>query len=441
MLRGFGVAFGDQVVLAEVDLHVPAPGLTVLMGPMRGGKSALLRTLAGLNDAQPCLRTWGDATFGGRPLGPENRPVLVVQHAALLASTVHENLVSGLPGRARLTPGEQRRAITAALDDRGLSDLRHWLDDRASTIPKVAQRLVAIVRAVLAEPTMLCVDEPTAGMNDEDASRVLDLLSFERERRGVLVVTHHQARARRLGGRCALLAGGRIQTHVDTETFFAAPPDELTRHFVRTGGTSLPSPTARPEELADDAAPPPPLPAGATDTAGYLGPRDFHWLLRGQLGGMPRPGIVQDLEHDLEALERLGVTLLITLEEQLPFDRAELQRRGIEHVWFPIVDMHAPPLDAAYDHCRVTAEALKAGEVVVLHCRAGHGRTGTMLAAQLVHDGASAVEALRTVRDVNSRWVQSETQVRFLESFDLHVRNTADRHTETIPILERSRCP
>ena len=56
-LRGFGIAFGAQVVLSDVSLTLPSRGVLLLLGSAGEGKSTLLRTMAGLNDAQPSLRT------------------------------------------------------------------------------------------------------------------------------------------------------------------------------------------------------------------------------------------------------------------------------------------------------------------------------------------------------------------------------------------------
>ncbi len=64
-LHGFGVAFGEKVVLAGVDMAVKEREVTVLLGPSGTGKSTLLRTLAGFNDANPNLRVWGEASFEG----------------------------------------------------------------------------------------------------------------------------------------------------------------------------------------------------------------------------------------------------------------------------------------------------------------------------------------------------------------------------------------
>jgi atypical dual specificity phosphatase len=79
--------------------------------------------------------------------------------------------------------------------------------------------------------------------------------------------------------------------------------------------------------------------------------------------------------------------------------------------------MAAPSLTQALDLCRKIERALRDEKVVAVHCRAGLGRTGTILAAYLIWEGHEALDALETVRRVEPRWVQSEPQVAFLEEF------------------------
>ena len=76
-LRGYGVGFAHKVVLAEIDLNIADRGVNVLLGPCGTGKSTLLRTLAGHNNPNPSLRTWGEASFLGAPLGGDELPALL----------------------------------------------------------------------------------------------------------------------------------------------------------------------------------------------------------------------------------------------------------------------------------------------------------------------------------------------------------------------------
>lgn len=416
-LNSFGAAFGDTVVLADVSCAV-GPGVNLLMGPAGAGKSTLLRSLAGFNDAQPSFRTWGEAVYQGAPLvESERRPALVAQKARLVMATVLENIVVGLPERHRLTRTEQADLARGILERHGQHELARRLDEPVVNLPLATQRVVAILRTAAADPALLCVDEPTAGLPDDDRIVVIDVIRRLAEERSVLMVTHNQRVARAMGGQMVLLTGGRVQEAQPIKEFLKAPITDAGRSFVTTGSCSVPSPSAAREALDPDVEPPPPLPSAATASSTSTGPRGFHWVLRGQLAGVPRPGLVADTDNDLAGLRDVGVTMLVCLEEKPTVPTPLLARYGITGLYFPIEDMRAPPLAEAAKHCQLVERLVARGEVVCVHCRAGLGRTGTMLACQLIWRGVPALDALETVRAIQPRWVQSDEQVEFLIAF------------------------
>jgi len=415
-LRGFGAAFGETLILAEIDLDVLPMGVNVLMGPAGAGKSTLLRTIAGFNEAQPSFHVWGEAIFAGAPLASTNRPLLVAQKASLVMASVFDNLAVGLPNRGDLTRSDQRALVIDILLRAGLGPLEGRLDEPVVGLPLFIQRRIAIARTAAAEPLLLCLDEPTAGLDDDEASSVLDLIADEASRRAVMVVTHNQRRAAVLGGMLTLIAGGRVQEHAPTLRFLRAPSSAAGRDFVRSGSCSVPSPSASRESLAPDVEPPPPPPAAAAESH-YAGPRGFHWVTPRELAGTPRPGLLVDVEFDLDALRQVGITLLVCLEERRPIPDPLLANYGITGLFFPIDDMQAPDLEDAEDFCRTIESRITQGEIVAFHCRAGHGRTGTMLAAQLIYRGGDPLETLERIRRVQPRWVQSVSQIEFLSAF------------------------
>ena len=429
-LRDFGVAFGEKIILNGINLDVPDKGIVVLMGPAGTGKSTLMRTLSGFNDANPSLRIWGDVEYAGDPLGQSELPALVAQKTKLMMATIRENIVNDMPERHTLDLAQQRDVAKRLLKHAGLDELcsDEKLNESAVDFSLGVQRHLAIARTVAANPKLILVDEPTTGLPEEEAERILNYLIKEAEHRAVVVVVHNQLQAKKLDGYTALLAGGWVHEMQPTKEFFQDPQTKAGRDFVRSGSCSVPSPSTPDHELEDmceiESHQPvvrevvrPVVPEVAKKyKSDAFGPRNFLWLRKGELAGTPRPGLLVDLEFDLAALKRVGISVLVSLT-MIPVDSGSLDEFGISGIAFPIKDMGVPDIPSAMELCSKVAGLLEQGEAIAMHCKAGMGRTGTMLAAQLIWEGRSALDALETVRRIEPRWVQSEEQVLFLEAF------------------------
>ncbi len=437
-LKEYGVAFGDKIILNGIDLDIPEQGMTVLLGPAGTGKSTLLRTLSGLNNANPSLRTWGKAEYVGMPLGHSESPALVAQKSKLIMASIRENIVNDMPERHTLDILQQRDVAQRLLSKAGLTELVDRLNDNAVDFPLAVQRHLAIARTVAANPKLIFVDEPTAGLNEAETHRLLSYLLMEAERRAVVVVVHNQKQAIKLGGQTALLAGGWIHETQPTADFFASPQSQAARDFVRSGSCSVSAPDTPTEHLNDPATPAteaidtpdtplktvrPKIPEEARQyKSDAFGPRNFLWLRKGDLAGTPRPGLLIELDYDLAALQRVGISVLISLTTQ-PIDPVILSEYDIKGIAFPIKDMGVPTIEAALKLCAQVGELTEQSEAVAMHCKAGMGRTGTMLVAQLIWEGETALDALETARSIEPRWVQSDVQVEFLKEFALAVAN------------------
>jgi atypical dual specificity phosphatase len=432
-LNEFGAAFNKRVILSSINLDIPDAGITVLMGASGSGKSTLLRAISGFSSANPAYRTWGKITYLGTELTAEDNqtqehsfryPALVSQNIKLMVSSVLENIVDGLPERRSLTLLQQKDLAKRLLIQADLSELCDQLDTAVVDLKRADQRQLAILRQLVSNPNVLCIDEPTVGLNDAEIKRMLDYLKREAKKRAFIIVTHNQHVARALGGQTALLAGGWIQEVQATELFFSTPLTDVAKTFVATGTCAFPSPDAKPEHVADewvDALRP--LPKEAVNYKSHvLGPNSFLWLKKGRLAGTPRPGLLVDIEQDLMALKRVGITDLVSLTVN-PLDSAKCQDYDINVLSSPIPDMHPPSMEQALSINQQIARLLDDNRNIAIHCRAGLGRIGTLLAAQLIYEGKSAPTALETIRNVEMRWIQSEPQVAFLEAYANFLKN------------------
>jgi atypical dual specificity phosphatase len=154
-------------------------------------------------------------------------------------------------------------------------------------------------------------------------------------------------------------------------------------------------------------------------------PAGFYWIERPLVAGMARPEDVEDLEW----LRRQGLQLLLSLTEEPP-RRDWLETAGLLLFHVPVEDMAAPTLEQ-FDLCMsVIDKALAQNMGVAVHCGAGLGRTGTVLAAYLVHCGSSAAEAIRRVRSLRPGSVETPEQAEAIAEFARRKDRSSDESRE-----------
>lgn len=204
-LRDVTYRRGGRVILSALSVEL-REGMTALVGPSGAGKSTLLRLLNRLADPDS-----GTVHYRGRDvreydvLELRREVALVPQLPALLPGSVAENVGYGprLCGRRC----ELERALTLA----GLDGT--FAERSAQQLSVGEQQRVMLARALALEPTVLLLDEPTAAL-DERAREAVERTLLELHARlsaALIIVTHDQAQARRLGDRVVVLDGGRIR--------------------------------------------------------------------------------------------------------------------------------------------------------------------------------------------------------------------------------------
>lgn len=141
-------------------------------------------------------------------------------------------------------------------------------------------------------------------------------------------------------------------------------------------------------------------------------PYGFSWIEKPQLAGMARP----EAPEDLEWMRRQGIELLLALTEDPP-RRDWLDDAGLLLYHVPVEDMEAPSQEQL-DRCiSAITRANSQNMGVAVHCGAGLGRTGVVLACYFVTRGLTAANAIARVRRLRPGSIETEEQAEAVEEF------------------------
>ena len=209
-LKNIQKSYGDQSVLAGVDLQLAAGHSMALTGESGSGKSTLLHLIGGLDHADAgevsvageSLRQMDDA---GRAALRRTTVAVVFQQFNLIPSL---NVAANLSFQARLAERYDCTWTKELIDRLGLIGLEQRYPEQLSG---GQQQRVAIGRALAVRPALILADEPTGNLDEDSGDAVMSLLlDLVRDTgAGLLMVTHSQRLAARLDRRL-MLAHGRI---------------------------------------------------------------------------------------------------------------------------------------------------------------------------------------------------------------------------------------
>jgi sulfate/thiosulfate transport system ATP-binding protein len=245
-VRNVNKAFGSTPVLRDVSVDVISGSLTALLGPSGGGKSTLLRVIAGLEkpDTGAVSISGVDATH----MAPQHRNVgFVFQHyAAFKHMTVFRNVAFGLEVRKRPKP-EIRKRVQELLE---LVHLEQFADRYPAQLSGGQRQRMALARALAVEPQVLLLDEPFGALDAQVRKELRMWLRRLHDEVHVttVFVTHDQEEAIEVADTIVVLANGEVIQTGSPHEVYENPANPFVMRFLGPV-TNIDGQLVRPHDL------------------------------------------------------------------------------------------------------------------------------------------------------------------------------------------------
>lgn len=220
-------------VLFDLSLVVENGATYSILGPSGAGKTTLLRLLNRLEDPSAGSLWFHEQRYTAlTPTDLRRRVAMVFQVPVVFPGTVRENLLTPwqLHPAARSAPADE--VLHGTLQLAGLGPA--MLDRDAAALSVGERQRVCIARALMTDPEVLLLDEPTAALDPTAARRLIESIGNLNRAIGltVVMVSHQPAQAQTLGGSVILLVAGRIIEQTNAAQFFLAPATATGRSYL-----------------------------------------------------------------------------------------------------------------------------------------------------------------------------------------------------------------
>lgn len=212
-------------LIGPIDLDLGGEGVTVVMGPNGSGKTTLLRLLHGTARLTGGTIEWACGNQEAR-----HHQAFVFQQPVMLRRSVIDNIAYPLriKGVAKVDAYDQAADWAARI---GLSDM---LERSATVLSGGEQQKLALARAMITNPKVLFLDEPSASLDGRAMREIEDvLLSAKKSGMRLILSTHDIGQARRLADEVIFLLHGCVHEQGPASVFFDTPETPQARAFLR----------------------------------------------------------------------------------------------------------------------------------------------------------------------------------------------------------------
>ncbi|MGH9106344.1 MAG: ABC transporter ATP-binding protein [Acidimicrobiales bacterium] len=256
------VEFGGLLALDRVSMHADQHETLGVIGPNGAGKTTLFNVICGLTRARSGTITYGGvALSGARPHQLNHLGIArTLQGVGLCKGmTVLENVMMGANARLRCDIGsallglwrsnrEERRAAAAAKELLEQLGIASYASGMPAALPYAVQKRAALARALLAEPSLLLLDEPASGLSDQEIAELAALIRSLSTAMGIVLVEHRMDLVASVCDRIVVLNFGRVIAD-GTPSEIRSNDEVATAYLGRDVGGAVQGPAEGPASL------------------------------------------------------------------------------------------------------------------------------------------------------------------------------------------------
>lgn len=229
-VRNVSKRFGNFVALEDVSVSIPTGQLTALLGPSGGGKTTLLRVIAGLEDADTGTVEIEGVDATALPVQQRNVGFVFQHYAAFKHLSVAKNVAFGLEIRKQ-PKDEIKRRVHELLD---LVHLTQFADRLPSQLSGGQRQRMALARALAVEPTVLLLDEPFGALDAKVRKELREWLRRLHDEVHVttVFVTHDQEEALEVSDEIVVINEGRVEQVGSPDALYDQPANDFVMSFL-----------------------------------------------------------------------------------------------------------------------------------------------------------------------------------------------------------------
>jgi phosphate transport system ATP-binding protein len=242
-IKNLTVKQNETVILKNINMNIPICEITSIIGPSDSGKSILFNTLNRMIDFLPGIRIEGDIRLAdGTQVLDKNidttelrkRIGLISEKPAPFPVSVLENLLIPLKSKKKLAKQDMFDKAENAFKKTGLwQRIKDNLKKNALTLSATESQLLCISRALVLEPEILLLDQPTSFLDPVDSVNIEEILLELQSSMTIIIITHNIQQAARISSHTGFLYRGELLEYGPTNRVFTRPENDLTDNFIK----------------------------------------------------------------------------------------------------------------------------------------------------------------------------------------------------------------